>query len=324
MTTVSAADMERHWSSLAVPDDDRLPSERVRAWAGGVVRAVVDRDGRRRLLVQLPGGASTANPPRPVAGLTIDVRALAPVGGNRGTWIDIAPTGPLDDQFTALCASIVTDLPADGPADAAGVRDTVERWRKFWSSQSGRLSEEVQAGLFGELWHLLRVLPSVDERTVSAWQGPLGGRHDYVTPDRSVEVKTTTTSTGPVLHRISGVEQLADPEQGELILLSLRAPYDALGQESLQGLLDEARRLADKSGPTCRNLLEDRLVAAGTPLNHPHRYDQSRRVLWQRFYSVVGDFPRITTASFPGGLADGLSNVTYTIDTAACTQWEIE
>src|SRR5207245_778158 len=93
------------------------------------------------------------------------------------------------------------------------------RWRRFWGQLPQHLlSREQQLGLFAELWFLnVWLLPRVDAaEAVTRWRGPFGARHDFEWPTRSVEVKVTTSTRGPI-HYIHGLDQLVPPDGGNLL-----------------------------------------------------------------------------------------------------------
>jgi len=194
--------LELRWRALSRPRGDRLAAERVRDWAGGPVLVALDSGGTRHLLARVDDDPAVRLP-RPVAGLRVGVRRLHPVGQPDAAWIDLATGDPSWHRaFGGLCADIVAELPATGPADPATLLAVLDRWRRFWASDRDGLSRDEQMGLVGELWLLLEWLPRLTVAAVTAWQGPLRGRHDFVTDTVSVEVKATRTATGPVVHRI--------------------------------------------------------------------------------------------------------------------------
>jgi hypothetical protein len=157
---------ELRWRALSRPRGDRLAAERVRDWAGGPVLVALDSGGTRHLLAWVDDD--------PVAGLRVGVRRLHPVGQPDAAWIDLATGDPSWHRaFGGLCADIVAELPATGPADPATLLAVLDRWRRFWASDRDGLSRDQQMGLVGELWLLLEWLPRLTVAAVTAW---------YVTP----------------------------------------------------------------------------------------------------------------------------------------------
>lgn len=314
-------DLELRWRALARPTGDRLAAERVRDWAGGPVLVALDAAGIRHLLVRVDHNRAL-HLPRPVAGLGLAVRRLHPPGQPDAAWIDLASADrSWHRTFCGLCADVIAELPDDGPAEPAALLTVLERWRRFWASDRDGLSRDEQLGLLGELWLLLEWLPRLTVNALTAWQGPLRGRHDFVTGTVSVEVKTTRTATGPVVHRVARLDQLDEPGTGELYLLSLRAVPDPLGSDDLDTLLTRSRTAAAAAGAACIALLEDRLLAVGVKPGDAGRYTEPLRIAQQELYRVAPDFPRLVPASFPGGLPGGVVDVAYSVDTSACRPW---
>lgn len=314
-------DLDMRWQSLPRPPGEQLGAERVRNWAGGQVLAAVDAMGRRHLLVRIADG-SRVKLPRPLSGLGLEVRKMRPSGQPDATWIVLSPTDPAGERpFTGLATDVVNELPLDGPADTAALFGVIERWRRFFGRSRDGLSHEDQLGLIGELWLLLEWLPAVTIAAVHAWKGPLRGRHDWVSDQLSVEVKTTGAATGPVVHRVNRLDQLDEPTGSTLYLLSVRAVSDASGVDSLDALLERARAAATAAGTTCAALLDDRLRALDVTQADIGRYNDPVRVDQADLYEVTDGFPRLIPASFPGGLPAGISDVGYNLDTSACGNW---
>lgn len=316
-------DLVGRWSTLPKPAGERLSAERVRDWAGGPVLVAVDAQGRNHLLVRLH--TSTVALPRPLRGLDMQVRLLQPPGQTEATWLDLTPTDEGNARpFIGLASDVVAELPTEGPPDPGTLFRVIERWRRFFGRTSDGLTREAQLGLVGELWLLLEWLPAVTAAAVDAWKGPLGGRHDWVSSaGLSIEVKTTGSSTGPVVHRIGRLDQLDEPAGGRLYLLSVRAVPDASGSDSLDGLLGRARTAATAAGPTCAGLLDDRLRALDVTLADIGRYRDPFRVTQAELFQVVQGFPRLVPSSFPGGLPVGVTDLAYNLDTSACGAWRL-
>ena len=321
---MEAAELQARWRALDQPAGARLNAERIQDWAGGPVLVAVDAGGTRHLLIRVDD-STHVRAPRPVAGLTVSVRRLRTPGHDENlTWLDLSSQDPYGTRaFAGLCADVLDDMPASGPPSPEAALAVIARWRRFWSPSHEGLSADEQLGLFGELWLLLRWVQPLTLAALASWRGPLGGRHDFVTTAKSVEVKVTKVSTGPIVHRINGIDQLAEPGSGRLHLLSLRAVADPLGEHSLDLLIDEALTITRDMGPAAAGALDDRLTAAGWSDSDAGRYSETLRVTTQELFLVDDDFPRLTIRSFPDGLPAGISDISYTLDTSACRRWRI-
>jgi len=177
------------------------------------------------------------------------------------------------------------------------------------------LSRSDQIGLFGELWFLrVWLLPHAGlAAAVDRWRGPTGSRHDFEWSGRSVEVKATTSTRGTI-HRINGADQLLPPEGGDLHLFSIRLREDAGSSNTLPRLVQAISQQLG-TDPDAVDRFETMLNRAGyTPL-HAEEYEKLQlRVVEDGLYTVREDFPRIVTASFPGGVPAGVEAIEYEIN----------
>jgi len=198
------------------------------------------------------------------------------------------------------------------------VETTLARWRRFWGSvPAAGLTPDQVRGMFGELWFLLVWLLPFDRRHVHRWLGPTAARHDFQWPYAAVESKTTTTVRGHI-HRINGIEQLEAPENGPLYFFSLRLREEASATNSLVTLVD---RISDelRADAALLDRFEELLGRGGYSPAHADRYrPQTFRVVDERLYHVADGFPRITPASFVGGLPAGVERVDYEINVEGC------
>ncbi len=319
--TSTADELQSRWSALPRPAGVLLEAERVASWVGGDILAALDADGRRHLLVAIADEADQVRDPRPVRGLTLSRRHMR-AAGLEGLWLDLALEDvDAEPAFTAICAAVVDALALATAPDARTTVHTLERWRRFWAQSGEGLSRERQLGLIGELWLLLEWVPMLTVSALDAWQGPLGGRHDFVTSTVSVEVKTTGGARGPALHRVVSLDQLDEPLAGDLFLFALRVAGDPLGDVSLDSLIDRARSAAKTAGETTQALLDARLGAIGWTVADAGRYTTSYRLVRQGLYRVDAAFPRLTRASLAMPLPSAITDLSYTIDLAGLDEW---
>ncbi len=278
----------------------------------------LDERGRRHLLVR----ATDAEVGRVLIsthGLKAETVEISVEGGALDVWADIACVdSSLNQTFVAVATDLVADTAAaDTPLEA--VERTLRTWRWFWGVDTSTLSEASALGLFGEMWFLDRWAPFPD--AVEAWHGPTGVRHDFSGPSVSVEVKATSShGTGAPRHGIATLDQLDDPDNGSLYLFSLQAIPEPSAGNTLASIIGRLRaRLTDR--PDLLDSLDRRLALAGWS---PATADQLRtayRVAAERLYSVGDRFPRLTRASFVGGLQAGIDDVSYSVDLAVCAEW---
>jgi hypothetical protein len=198
------------------------------------------------------------------------------------------------------------------------------RWRWFWETPDAGLTDTEAVGLFGELWFLEFWLGPIDAATLGCWTGPARDRHDFKSPLASVEVKATRARTdGAASHRITTLDQLEDPETGQLHLFSLRLTPDPIGAHSLNASVDRIRNSLSAS-PDLLHDLDEHLARVGYSPADRDRYDSPWRVTAEELYRVDRDFPRLTRDSFiEGAVPPGVDKIGYTLDLAACIQWRI-
>ncbi len=315
--SMNADELDAHWRSLGTPDTPEQLEARIVA---ADIWVAVDHIGRRHLLLKVPD--ETTAPPTTTRGLLMTVARHQVAGEQSAEYLDL--TCLSDDviaTFTAVAAEIGNDAdPVTQVERVAAVAAALSRWQWFWGVESGRMSEREVLGLFAELWFLHRWAhrkPGV----MDAWTASTGSRHDFQWSDCSVEVKAATRrADGAVLHRIQHLDQLADPEEGELLLFSLLVVRDRLAHNTLADLVDRITaglRGYPQSGEEFAHKLSLR------DYNPAHRalYEEPFRILGEHLYTVAPGFPRLTVDAFAGGLPVGVEGVSYVIDMAVCNQW---
>jgi len=131
---------------------------------------------------------------------------------------------------------------------------------------------------------------------------------------------TRIRSDGPATHRIANLDQLDDPETGHLWLFSLQVVSDDLATNSLTGSIE---RISTTLAAHPDVLLEfnRRLATVGwTPVD-TDRHRSGLRILAEELYEVGPGFPRLTRHTFPHGPPTGVTDISYSIDLAACAPW---
>lgn len=289
--------------------------------ASAEVWLALDPQNRRHLLVRAPeiGPGELLMSTR---GLSATTDTLALEGQPEEVWVDIVCLEPaMDGTFATVSNDLSKEilLSPDNPVQA--VRRTLNTWQWFWGVDPDSLSRSAALGLMSELWFIDRWarFPEV----IPTWTGPTGNRYDFVSPIVSIEAKGTQVRTdGSSRHRISNLDQLADPESGSLYIFSLQAIPDLNAKNNLSALVQRLRgRLASR--PDLLTLFDRRLGEAGWTPMLSERPEQQYRVVAEELYAVKEQFPRLTRESFPSGLPSGVDDVRYTIDLATCTGWRV-
>lgn len=317
-------ELDTSWNAIEPPTNSGGISGRraVGLPADRPVYLAVDSQRRRHLLIQVP---DTTDPvqQRETRSLEVTTARFTVASNSEALYVDLICADPAQHPtFTAIAQDLIRSVrQSPGPLRDA-ILNALGRWRAFWAVKSTGMSREDALGLFGELWFLRRWLGIVSASTINRWQATDSSRHDFQWPTASVEVKTASTqSAGPPIHHITSLEQLADPECGELYLFSLQVCDDALAANTLHGLISSLTTGLQTDFQTLSEF-NDKLAARGYSPSDQHAPARTLRILAERLYRVDAGFPRLTRTTFqPKGLPSGITRVDYQIDLAACGQW---
>lgn len=314
-------ELESSWAALQAPTaPDGISGRRaIGLPADRPVYLAVDSRRRRHLLVQVPDGTAPVTQ-RETRSLEV-ATARFQVGGNpESLYVDLICTDAAQHPtFTAIAQDLLRSIRQTPGPLRDSIMSALGRWRAFWAGKSGGMSREDALGLFGELWFVRRWLGNINSAAINAWQATDSARHDFQWRPVSVEVKTATTqSAGPPLHRIASLEQLADPEQGQLYLFSLQVSEDALSANTLHSLVSS---LSTELQGDFQALAEfnDKLAARGYSPADQQAPARPMRILAERLYRIDPGFPKLTRQVFqPAGLPAGIVGLEYALDLSVC------
>ncbi|NCP12888.1 MAG: PD-(D/E)XK motif protein [Sphingomonadales bacterium] len=229
------------------------------------------------------------------------------------------------DIFHQLCIDIVA-AGATARTESEAIELAIARtWR--WhhllrGGTGGRLSEDEQKGLIGELLflerHLLPCLTPAD--SLAAWRGPLGAPKDFEVGRIGIEAKARRGAATP--HVLISSEHQLDSEGCDLLFLyvvDLSHAHEGAAQAFT--VSDAARRVRDRM--SFDNAVTDRyeslLAAAGFRWE-----DDYSDFKWvdgpSRIYGVTDGFPRVTARE----IATGVSNVRYSVSLVECERFVVE
>lgn len=267
----------------------------------------VDADGRR-----FGGYFETDDPP-----------ALAPLATVRSSELEIdrrrclelsVAAAPLFRSFYQLLADLTARI-LDGAPVGSAAQAVLADWRALLQ-QAAALSDEQQAGLFGEVWLLRRLIGTRGPDAVTAWTGPLHAAHDFRTAEGDVEVKTTYGARR--VHVINGLSQLTPVEDVPLYLLSLRLQDAGQGGHSLPEAVAEVRDLLTAT-PVHSTHFEQALERAGYRDEDADLYPARRRLADAAvLVPIVDGSPRLSRAALgelpPTYAAERIVEVTYRVD----------
>lgn len=295
---------ETLWARRAAPDiSERLV-------------AALDAEGRRHLLILLRNGEGELQDTQS-RGVGVTTRELTMPGHEPGWYLDVSCNDAAGyEAFDLIGGELAERLATDRETAPEVVARVLAKWRRFWGQPLRHmLSREEQLGLFAELWFLsVWLAPRAGAgEAVTRWRGPFGARHDFEWPGRSVEVKATSSTRGPI-HCIHGIDQLVPPDDGDLLFFSMRVREEAGATNSLPTVVSTFRQqLAGDDDALMR--FESALVQVGYSVAHEDEYDSLRlRIVEERLFSVRDDFPRITPDQIAGGVPAGIEHVDYEIN----------
>ncbi len=222
--------------------------------------------------------------------------------------------------FEQLCRDIVsaTSVAESEPEAVEFALARTWRWHHLLrGGSSGRLSEEEQKGVIGELLvferHLLtRFSPG---EALEAWRGPLGAPKDFEIGQICIEAKARRGGATPFVV-ISSEHQL-DSEGLEFLFLHVVDLSSAPSSDALAfTITDIARRVRERvetADQGAIELLDSRLLAAG--FDWRQDYSAFRWVSGRsRIYRVGDEFPRLSAHDVPAGVSD----VRYSLSLMEC------
>lgn len=308
------------WSRLAAspPSGESLVARFAIPSVTERLLAAIDADGGRHLLVPLKAADEELRDAQS-RGVTIATRELAVRDRGTARYLDLECHDTAGHEAFGLIGGELADgLKSENAKPAILAARVLAKWRRFWGQSPWQmLSREEQLGLFAELWFLsVWLIPRVGiSKTLAGWRGPLGARHDFEWPGKSVEVKATTSTRGRV-HRINGLDQLAPPEEGKLLFFSLHLREEGGASNTLPGLVASCRAQL-KADAEALSGFESALVQVGYSPAHEEEYAKLKlRVVDEELFRVEENFPRLTLTSFADGVPHGVERVEYEINLA--------
>jgi hypothetical protein len=308
------------WSEIEAPTASGQMAGVGAPGRDGVLLAI-DSEGLRHVLIE--AGSEEKSPKwAGTRGLEVAIDELQVGTRVARLYLDLScRDASMNQNFTGL-ATEICDALAEDRRDAGVVLEAIlEKWRWFWGNVPDELSGETAVGLFGELWFLEYWMKPVTAEVLNGWAGPDKDRHDFKWPAASVEVKSTRVRTdGAAKHQITNLDQLDDPEVGELYLFSLRVIDDPIGQNSLSSSVKRLRKTLEGDTSLLHKFDEQIARYGFTPGEHVHA-DRPLRVIAEELYRVGHGFPRLTASSFPNGVPSGVDGISYTLDLVACEPW---
>ncbi len=215
------------------------------------------------------------------------------------------------DLFYHLCEDVMSCTATASSEEEAAAMALARTWR--WhhllrGAGSGRLSDEAQKGLVGELEVLREILvPRVGGPVaVHSWLGPLDAPKDFEVGRTAIEVKSRRGTAIPYV-TINSESQLDEAGCDALFLIVVEVtPAVASEGLTLTDVVGLTHRAIEESSPAAIEEFEGRLAAAG--FRWDDDYSGTGWLVGEHVaYQVQDAFPKIASGEVPVGI----SSVSY-------------
>jgi len=226
------------------------------------------------------------------------------------------------DLFDDLIISIygrIYDM-ADAGIYSSELISTFYKWSEFFNDKTTfRLSEETIRGIFSELIVLKDFIVETDAMVLNDmlgyWKGPYNHHHDFILPQKDLEVKTMEDTALDI--SVSSEYQLSAESGKGLELIVVRILRDSSGI-SLRDLLIDIRRLVVGKLADFTIILRG-LSAYGLNLRGLEDYDGYRYkpIAIDTYDCIAYEFPKIVHANIPAAI----NQVSYQIRTTALNKY---
>jgi Putative PD-(D/E)XK family member, (DUF4420) len=217
----------------------------------------------------------------------LSASSLTTAEGQRLVEFAVSGSDILVQAYPALCE--VADLVQNGVPFDHAVEQVVGSFQELLRNL-GRLSDDQEIGLFGELLVLSQLIDAVGSTSaVASWRGSDAEEHDFGLSDLDVEVKTTTAERRR--HWIGSATQLVASPGRSLCLLSLQVTGAGDGGLSLSELVERTRGALGAD----RSTFDSKLNTFGWSDDQAERYRKRFRFRSNpNAYNVTPEFPGLT------------------------------
>lgn len=220
-------------------------------------------------------------------------------------------------DFHDLLNAVADRAISHGRTPEQAFLETVRAWSALLDRPRA-LGTEVRIGLLGEL-AVLNSAAAVTgwQKAIESWKGPVGEEHDFGLPGFDVEVKTTGSETRH--HTIHGTGQLTPNPDRHLWLVSLQLTRGGSNGRTFSACADAIRAQLTEHAPSCVDIFDLQLAAAGW---NPELPDDERWSLRNDPLVLAADssLPRIddsVLAALLNQLRSLIDQVQYRIDVSA-------
>ena len=237
----------------------------------------------------------------------------AQVSNERGEAANAVQVQCLDPRLNEVFISYVDDViahMASGEDAVYSLRATATEWRSLLAVAKEGLSETSLRGLFGELSFLRNLIIHTGAQGLDVWTGADRERHDFVSMNASVEIKTSSLQNRQAV-TVHGLRQLDPPEGADLTLGVLEIEKHPQGT-SVGDVVVEILALGADAAQLRQKLARCGFVQ-GMPGAGEHLY---KEVCW-KFWEVTAELPVLRRSVLPEKVVNAVSDLRYSLDLAA-------
>lgn len=290
-------------------------------WQEGIVLGNLGVDGLPRLILELKSQVveHKEQVERVTKGLIVK-RAPIYMDDEERNAIIVAPKqSTFEGVFFSLGDHLLEELSRPNASEGIdSVLAIIDSWASFFKNSRPVSRKESILGMLGEL---LTIRDHLDPASfeVNMWTGPDGGLHDFSSSTKSIEVKVSGSRTGPLIHKVSHLDQLTPPSEGDLYLVSFRAVLDKKGGDSILALAEDVRQMDQFAEPWAKDFLNSAISDAGIneEMDENHR---NYRVIEQKIYKIEGGFP--TLGLEPSDVDSRVVDIVYSLDFSGLGDFE--
>lgn len=282
-------------------------------WQEGLVLGNLGVDSLPRLILELKSQSvdDKEQVERVTKGLIVK-RAPIYLDDEERNAVIIAPKQRIfEGVFFSLGDHLLAEL--SSPSAHEGIDSVlaiIDSWASFFKNSRPASRKESILGMLGEL---LTIRDHIDQSSFEAnmWTGPDGGLHDFSSSTTSIEVKVSGSRKGPLIHKVSHLDQLSPPSEGDLYLVSFRAFLDKKGGASILALAEEVRQMDQFAEPWAKDFLNSAISEAGIndEMDENHR---NYKVVEQKIYKIEDGFP--TLGLEPTNVDARVIDIVYSVD----------
>ncbi|WP_197342277.1 PD-(D/E)XK motif protein [Ralstonia solanacearum] len=268
--------------------------------------SAMDQAGQLHLLIPVERGPAGA-PPSDLNGLKVRHRRL-----DTGEILDLSAPPSHEQVFTPFCSEIVDAVIRQSREPWKAVAAIIRAWQSAWKPARQGMDKIVQVGLFGELLVLRSLMiPIIGPTAVDQWSGPDSERHDFISGQLHIEVKTTRRSRPE--HEVSRLDQLRAPAGCQLLFVSVQLEESVGGDESLATQVDAIVDML-RGNAAALDLFMTKMANMGWSEEVRSSGELLRFFLrGAEVYAVDEEFPRLPDDFLP---PSGVVSVKYTVDLA--------